>query len=155
MSHLWSSGGCNIWPRAAGLTSVMVSGIIRIVAAFGAPSVYRVDSNNALPPRPFQSMSDRGYFCSDFPLMVLWWVPYLAKGTRPALNNCPWDNLNGGYILALGVYSSPTQIMSPLQVISVLVRWKIHLFRSPTYGLLVGAISVQGPDFKKFYLLYL
>ena len=77
--------------------------------------------------------------------MVSWWVPYLAKGPRPDFNNCPWDNLNSSHILASGVYSSLTQIMAPLQVIPISVRGKIHPFRSPTYGLIVGAISGQGP----------
>ena len=38
-----------------------------------------------------------------------------------------------------GVHLCPTQIMAPPQVFAILVKWKIHLFRSPTYGLLVGA----------------
>ena len=36
--------------------------------------------------------------------------------------------------------------MAPLQDIPILGRRKILLFRSPTYGLLVGAISGQGPQ---------
>ena len=64
---------------------------------------------------------------------------------RPDFNNCPGDNLNSGHILVPGIYSSPTQIMAPLQVIPILVKWKIHLFRSPTYGLLVVAILAKDP----------
>ena len=62
--------------------------------------------------------------------MISWWVPYLAKGPRPDFNNCPWDNLNSGRILAPSVYSNLTKIMAPLQVIPVLVRWKMYLSRS-------------------------
>ena len=43
--------------------------------------------------------SDGRYFCSGFPLMVSWWVQYLAKGPRPDFNNGPWDNLKSGRIL--------------------------------------------------------
>ena len=44
-----------------------------------------------------------------------------------------------------GVDLCPTQIMALAQVFAILIKWKIHLFRSPTYGLLVGAISGQVP----------
>ena len=38
VSHLWSPGGCNIWPSAPGLTSIMAQGITWIVAAFWPPA---------------------------------------------------------------------------------------------------------------------
>ena len=44
-----------------------------------------------------------------------------------------------------GAYSSPCRIIAPPQANPILVRWKILLFRCPTSGLLVGAISGQGP----------
>ena len=105
--------------------------------------LFESDSNNG--PRPFQSLSDGRYFFRS-PTYGLLVGAYLAKGPTPDFNNCPWDNLNSDRILALGVYSSLTQIMAPLQVIPILVNWKIHLFRSPAYGLLVNAISGQGPQ---------
>ena len=43
------------------------------------------------------------------------------------------------------VYFCLTQIMAPPLVFANLVKWKIHLFRCPTYGLLVGAIVVKCP----------
>ena len=42
VSHLWSPGGCNIWPSAPGLTSIMAQGITCIVAAFWPPAFIRV-----------------------------------------------------------------------------------------------------------------
>ena len=53
--------------------------------------------------------------------------------------------INSGPILALqrNLFESD-QNNGPPQAIPVLVRWNIHLFRSPTYGFLVGAISAQG-----------
>ena len=75
-------------------------------------------------------------------------MQYLAKSPRLDFNSCLWDNLNNGRILPPPpprVSLSPTQVMAPLQVIPILVKWKIRLFRSPTYGLLVGAIFGQGP----------
>ena len=40
--------------------------------------------------------------------------------------------------------------MTPLQVIPILAKWKVHLFRYLTYGLLVGALLAKGPrpDFR-------
>ena len=35
--------------------------------------------------------------------------------------------------------------MAPPQVIPILVKCEIYLFRSPTYGLLVGAILAESP----------
>ena len=39
---------------------------------------------------------------------------------------------------------SPTRIMAPPQAISILCQMELHLFMSPTYGFLAGAISGQG-----------
>ena len=63
--------------------------------------------------------------------MISWRVSYLAKGPRPDFNNGSEDKLNYGHILAPGVYSSLTRIMAHLQVILILARWKIFLFRCP------------------------
>ena len=42
------------------------------------------------------------------------------------------------------VYSSPTRIMAFPQAILILCQMELHLFMSPTYGFLPGAISGQG-----------
>ena len=42
VSHLWSPGECNIWPKAPGLTSIMAQEITRIVAAFWPLTFIRV-----------------------------------------------------------------------------------------------------------------
>ena len=78
--------------------------------------------------------------------MVSWWVSYLAKGPRPGFSNDPGDNVNCGRILAFPRrLFELDSIMAPSQANPILVRKKILLFRHPTNGLLVGAISGQGP----------
>ena len=63
--------------------------------------LFESNSNNGPIPRPIQYWSDGRYSCSGVPPpMVSWWVQYLAKGPRPDFNNCPWDDLNSGRILA-------------------------------------------------------
>ena len=79
VSYLWFPGRCHIWPRAAGLTSIMASEVTQIVVPFP-------------PPR---------------------------------------------------IYLSPTRIMAPPQAITILHQMELHLFMSPTYGFLAGAISGQ------------
>ena len=110
-----------------------------------SPGVYS-SLTRIIPP----GHSNPGQMEDTSAIMVSWWVPYLAKSPWPDFNNCPWDNLNSGRILVPGVYSSLTQIMAPLQVISILVKWKIHMSRSPHYELRVGAYLAKGPrpDFK-------
>ena len=64
----------------------------------------------------------------------------------PDLNNGPGNDLNSSRSFAsrrffetdLNNGSSPSHSQP-------CVRWRIHLFKSPTYGFLAGAISVQGP----------
>ena len=68
----------------------------------------------------------------------------LAKGCRPDFNNGLRGDSNSGPILPPGVYSSLTRIMAPPQAISILCQIELHLFMSPTYGFLTGAISGQG-----------
>ena len=43
-----------------------------------------------------------------------------------------------------GVYSSLTRIMALPQAISILCQMELHLFMSPTYGFLAGAILAKG-----------
>ena len=38
VSYLWFPGRCHIWPRAAGLTSIMASEVTEIVAPFWPPA---------------------------------------------------------------------------------------------------------------------
>ena len=92
VSHLWSPGGCNIWPRAPGLTSIMAQGLTQIVALFWSPAFIRANG-------PSPGNSNFGYFCSGPPHMVFWWALYLAKRPRPDFNNGSGDNSNCGCIL--------------------------------------------------------
>ena len=65
-------------------------------------------SNSSNGPRSLQSWSNERYTCSGLPLMVSWWVQYLAKCPTPDfnMNNGPEDNLNSGCILVPSIYSS-------------------------------------------------
>ena len=82
--------------------------------------------------------------------MVSRWMPDTVKSPRLDFNNDPritWivvKFLPPSPPPPPSVYSSPTEMMAPLQVIPILVKQRIHLFRSPTYCLLVGAISGPG-----------
>ena len=115
-----------LWPRAQGLTSI----------------ISRSDSNCGRilgPWRLFESyLISR---CSIDGLQVggcnIW-----PRAPRPDFNNCSWDNLNSGHILASGVYSSLTQIMAPSQAITILGQMKICLLRCPAYDLQMGACNI-------------
>ena len=92
--------------------------------------LFESDSNDG-PPRPLQSCVRWKYFCSSVPLMVSWWVQYLAKGPRPDSSNGPGITRIVAAFLPFGVYSRSTGIMAPPQAIPILVRWKILLFSCP------------------------
>ena len=98
VSYLWFPGRCHIWPRAAGLSSIMTSEMTRIVAPFWAPSVY--SSLTRIMPPP-QAISILSYICSCLLCMVSWQVPHLAKGCRPDFNDGLRGDSNSGPILAL------------------------------------------------------
>ena len=75
---------------------------------------------------PIQSWSAGRYFCSGVPPVVSRWVQYLVKDPRPDFINGPGITRTVAAFWPTSVYSSPTQIMAPLQVILILVKWKIH-----------------------------
>ena len=145
VSHLWS-GGCHIWTRAAGLTSVMAWEVTRIVAPFW-PSwrLFESDSNNGPSSSHSSLVSDEIYICSDLLLMVSWLSPYLVKGPRPDFNSGPGNDSNINCILALQRLLESNLNNSPSRSHSNLVSGRVYIwFRSSTYGFLVGAISAQG-----------
>ena len=73
--------------------------------------------------------------------MVSWQGPYLVKGCRPDFNNGLRGDSNSGPIPPPPrVYESLTQIMA----LPGHLNLGLHLFMSPTYGFLAGAISGQG-----------
>ena len=74
--------------------------------------------------------------------MISWWLLYLAKCPMPDFNNGPGNDLNSGRSFAPQCLFKTDVNNDPPQAIP---RWRIHLFRSPTYSFLVGAISLQGP----------
>ena len=71
-------------------------------------------------------------------------MPYLAKGSRPDINNRPGGESNSVHILAPAFIQIQLEQWLLLRPFQSWVRWKIHLFKSLIYGL-VGAISEQGP----------
>ena len=94
-------------------------------------------------PRSSQSCVRWSCIFSCFLLMVSWQGPYLVKGCRPDFNNGLRGDSNSGPILPPpppGVYESLTQIMA----LPGHLNLGLHLFMSPTYGFLAGAISGQG-----------
>ena len=77
------------------------------------------DSNNG-PSPGLCNLGQMKDTAVQVPLMVSWWVQYLAKCPRPDFNNGPGDNLNSGCILAPSVYSSLIRFMSSRQAIPIL-----------------------------------
>ena len=79
--------------------------------------------------------------------MVSYWVQYLAKGPRTDFSSGLGITRIVAEPLPTGFYSSTTRTMAPPQTNPILVRWtedaSVHV---PSYGLLVSAISSQGPQ---------
>ena len=101
VSHLWS-GGCHIWTRAAGLTSIMAEEVTGIVTPFWPPGVYFSPTRIMAPPPGHSNLvSDEVYISSSPLLMICWWLPYLAKGPMPDFNSGPGNISNIDWILAL------------------------------------------------------
>ena len=70
ISYLWFPGRCHIWPRTAGLTSIMASEVTRIVAPFCPPRrLFQSDSNNGPSPGHFNLVSDGA---TSVPVSYLW-----------------------------------------------------------------------------------
>ena len=86
-------------------------------------------------------VSNEVYICTGLLFMISWWLLYLAKGIMPDFNNGPGNDLNSSRSLAprrlfkTDINNDPPQPSD---------RWRIHLFRSLTYGFLVGVISLEG-----------
>ena len=68
----------------------------------------------------------------------------LAKGYRPDINNGPGGHSNSAQILAPAFIQIELEQWPLPRPFQSWVRQKIHLFRSPAYGFLVGARSAQG-----------
>ena len=108
VSHLWSPGGCHIWPRAPCLTSIMVQGITRTVAAFlPSPSVYSIQTRIMALSHTNLILVRKKILLFRSPLYGLLVGAILAKGPRPDFNNGAGDNSNCSRILAPSIYSSP------------------------------------------------
>ena len=63
----------------------------------------------------------------------------------PDFNNGSGNDLNSSRSLAPRRLFDTDVNNDPPQAIPNPVRWRIDLFRSPTNGFLVGAVSVQAP----------
>ena len=95
VSYLWSPNGCNIWPRAPGLTSIMAQGITQIVAASQPPRVYW-SLIRIMPPPPKEILTLE---CWRLPQLVLsppFWFHYFScqNALRRALIELKWFNKN-------------------------------------------------------------
>ena len=81
----------------------------------------------------FNLVSDEVYICSGLLFMISWWLLYLAKGPMPDFNNGPGNDLNSSCSLTpqrlfeTDLKNDPSPSHS-----QPCVRWRIHLFRSPT-----------------------
>ena len=122
----------------------MVQGITRIVVAFFLlRHLFGSNSNNG--PSPGQSnigqMEDTSVQVPTCGLLV---SAISGQGPRLDFNNGPGDNSNSGRIFAHR-RSFESNSKAPLQVIPILGQMEDTLFRSPTYGLLVSAMSGQLP----------
>ena len=134
-SYLWFPGRCHIWPRTAGLTSIMASELTRIVTPFcPPPAVYSSLTRITAPPQAISILCQMELHLFTSPSYGFLAGAILAKGCRPDFNNGLRGDSN----------SSLTRIMAPPQGISILCQMELHLFMSPTYGFLAGAISGQG-----------
>ena len=115
----------------------------------GPRHLFEFDLNNYLSPGNSSLGSDGG---STFVHLNLWSPKILIIHLMSAISGPKSLIIAHGIIWIIaafwptGVYLCPTQIMTPPQVFAILVKWKIHLFRCPTYGLMVGAISGQVPQ---------
>ena len=77
--------------------------------------------------------------------MISWLLPYLAKASTPDFNYGSENDSNSDCILALQRLNESDLNGGHSPSHSNLVSdGIIHLFRSPTYGFMVGAISAQG-----------
>ena len=150
VSYLWFPGRCHIWPRAAGLISIMASEVTQIVAPFCPPQrLFKSDSNNGPSPSHLNLVSDRAI---SVHVSYLWFPGRCHIWPRAAgLTSIMASEVTR--IVAPfppRVYSSLTRIMAPLQAISILHQMELHLFMSPTYVFWQVPYLVKGcrPDFK-------
>ena len=89
--------------------------------------------NSGPSPGHSNLVSDEVYICSSLPLMISWWLPYLAKDPMPDFNYGPGNDSNSGCILTLQRLIKSDLNRSPSPSHSNLVSdGVIHLFRSPT-----------------------
>ena len=114
VSYLWFLTRCHIWPRAAGLTSIMASAVTRIVAPFWPPGcLFKSDSNNSPSPGHLNLVLDGATSvhgrCHIWPRTAGLTPVMASEVTRIVVPFWP-----------LCVYSSLTQIMTPLQAIPIL-----------------------------------
>ena len=72
--------------------------------------------------------------------MASWQGPYLVKGCRPDFRNGLRGDSNSGPIAPPPTFMRVTKIMA----LPGHLNLGLHLFMSPTYGFLAGAISGQG-----------
>ena len=120
VSYLWFPGRCHIWPRAAGLTSIMASEVTRIVVPFCPPAVYSSLTRITATPWAISILCQMELHLFMSPTYGFLAGAILAKGSRPDFNNGLRGDSNSGPILAPGVYSSLTRIMASPQAIPIL-----------------------------------
>ena len=116
----------------------------RIVPTFWPLHFSKSNCNNGPSTGHSRIGSDRRYTCSSLKFMV-WWVPYLNKNRRPDFNNGPEMNWIVAAVWPPDVHLRQNWVKAPPQAIPTLCQMEYtHLFKSPSYSFLAGAISVQG-----------
>ena len=109
------------------------------------PGVYSSPTRIMAPPTAIPVLAQMEVLLLRCPTDGLLVGAILAKGPRPDFNNCPWANLNGGRILTPRCLFESDSNNGLLPSHSNLSQMEDILFRSPTYGLLVGAILAKCP----------
>ena len=139
ISYLWFPGRCHIFQGHRSDFNNDLRDDSNSAPVLGPRRLFKCNSNNGPSLGHSNLVSDKVYICSG---LISWWLLYLAKCPMPDFNNGLGNDLNGSRSLAPRRLFETDVNNDPPQAIP---RGRIHLFRSPTYSFLVGAISVQGP----------
>ena len=99
VSYLWFPGRCHIWPRAAGLTSIMTSEVTQIVAPFWPPGVYLSPTRITVPPQAISILCQMELHLFMSPTHGFLAGAILAKGCRLDFNNDLRGDSDSGPIL--------------------------------------------------------
>ena len=100
VSHQWSPTGCNIWPRAPRSDFNNGPGDnSNSDCTFAHRRLFEYDSNNG-PSSGHSNLGQMEDTSVQVPTCGILMSSISGQGSRLDFNNCPWDNLNSGRILA-------------------------------------------------------